>query len=150
MDFKDYKIMQMLEDANFSDEMELPPIPQKGWIKFFREILSMSSRQLGDRMGISQSRVSELEKGETEKTVKLKTLEKAAEALNCDLYYVLLPRHPVEDFLYDQAYAKTEPDIDLTRRIRNAEGEAFSYEEQEQMREEMIEKLLRNPKKLWQ
>ncbi|MGC6389978.1 helix-turn-helix domain-containing protein [Ewingella sp. S1.OA.A_B6] len=38
--------------------------PQKGWIRLFRTALGMSTRVLGEGYGLSQSRISLIEKGE--------------------------------------------------------------------------------------
>lgn len=66
--------------------------PRLGWIKAIRESLLMTTRQLADRMRISQATVTEMEKREAFKTITLETLERAATALNCNLIYALVPK----------------------------------------------------------
>lgn len=52
----------------------------------------MTTAQLGKRLGIAQASVVGLEKAEAEERIQLGTLRRAAEALNCELHYVLLPK----------------------------------------------------------
>jgi predicted DNA-binding mobile mystery protein A len=68
------------------------PPPKKGYINAIRKALYMSSAQLARRMGISQSGVSLLEKRERVSSVTLDTLDRAADALGCELHYELVPK----------------------------------------------------------
>lgn len=69
----------------------LPVRPSGGWLKAIRTALGMSTRQLGARIGVSQSRVSSIEKGEADGSITLNTLEKAAAGLGCRVVYMLVP-----------------------------------------------------------
>lgn len=66
--------------------------PKKGWIQLIRTTLGMSARALGERCGLSQSRISLIEKGEADGSLTLNTLEKVAEGLDCELVYFLVPK----------------------------------------------------------
>ena len=81
--------------------------PNKGWIRAVRDALGMSSTELAARMGISQQVVSEIERSERRATVKLKTLSRAAEAMDCELVYALVPRTSLEETVRAQARRKT-------------------------------------------
>jgi predicted DNA-binding mobile mystery protein A len=65
----------------------------------------MTTRQFAARMGITQSSVVALEKSEAEEKISLATLRRAAEALDCELQYVLVPRRPLADRVSAQARA---------------------------------------------
>ena len=52
----------------------------------------MSGTELAARMGVGQSTVSGLEQGEVQGTIRLDTLRRVADALDCDLVYYLSPR----------------------------------------------------------
>ena len=80
--------------------------PHKGWIRAIRDALGMSSTELAARMGISQQTVADLERSELHNTIKLETLRRAADALDCDLAYVLLPRTTLEQAVTAQARRK--------------------------------------------
>jgi predicted DNA-binding mobile mystery protein A len=65
--------------------------PAKGWINAIRTALGMSSRALGERIGLSQPRMIAIEQGEVDGSISLKTLEKAAQGLGCRVVYTLVP-----------------------------------------------------------
>ena len=66
--------------------------PRMGWVRAVRDALGMSTRQLAARMGVAQATVVQLERSEANGTVQLATLRRAADALNCDVVYALVPR----------------------------------------------------------
>lgn len=66
----------------------------------------MSSTELAARMGVSQQTVPDLERSELRNTIKLETLRRAADALDCDLAYVLLPRTSLDEAVKAQARRK--------------------------------------------
>jgi predicted DNA-binding mobile mystery protein A len=68
------------------------PRPSKGWIRTIRQALGVSSGELARRLGTSRQLPLQLEKGEAEDRVTLKSLRAAANALDCDLVYALVPR----------------------------------------------------------
>jgi predicted DNA-binding mobile mystery protein A len=82
--------------------------PPRGWVRAIRDALGMSSTELAGRMGVRQSSVSELERSEELETVKLETLRRAADALDCDLVYALVPRTSLEEAVRAQARRKAE------------------------------------------
>jgi predicted DNA-binding mobile mystery protein A len=77
--------------------------PPAGWIRAIRQSLGMSTAQLGARMGVSQPRVTMLEHGEAAGSITVKTLQRAAEALNCTLVYALVPKEPLEQMVRARA-----------------------------------------------
>lgn len=77
--------------------------PQKGWVRAIREALGMSSAQLAKRVGVSQPVLYNIEASEVAGTVKLKTLERVAAALNCRLIYALVPNEPLESMVRERA-----------------------------------------------
>ncbi|WP_164711128.1 mobile mystery protein A [Euzebya pacifica] len=83
----------------------VPPRPRAGWIRAIRDALGMSGRQLANRMGVSQQRVSALEHAEAEGSLTLDSLRNAADALGCDLVYALVPRTPLRDAIHARALA---------------------------------------------
>ncbi len=81
---------------------ELKP-PWQGWIRTLRDALGMTGADLARRMGVHQSRIPAIERGEREQTIKIDTLARAAESLDCDLVYVLVPRRSLDEMVADQA-----------------------------------------------
>jgi predicted DNA-binding mobile mystery protein A len=66
----------------------------------------MSSAELAARIGVSQQRVSQIEHNEVHETITLVTLRRAANALDCDLVYVLEPRTSLNEAVREQAHGK--------------------------------------------
>jgi predicted DNA-binding mobile mystery protein A len=82
--------------------------PQRGWIREIRNALGMSSTDLAARLGISQSTVSELERSEVHDSIKLGSLRRVADALDCDLFYFLAPRSTLGGAVRTQARRQAE------------------------------------------
>lgn len=68
------------------------PRPHAGWVRAIRDALGMSGPDLSQRMGVSPQSVHSMEQNEVAGSIRLETLRRAADALNCDLEYVLVPR----------------------------------------------------------
>jgi predicted DNA-binding mobile mystery protein A len=84
------------------------PNPRRGWIREIRDALGMSSTDLAGRLGTSQSSVSELERSEVHDSIKLGSLRRVADALDCDLFYFLAPRSTLDDAVRTQARQQAE------------------------------------------
>ena len=69
--------------------------PTGGWIRALRSALGMTAAQLGRRMGVGRQTVDGLERSERAGTIRLTSLRRAAEALDCDVVYALVPRTPL-------------------------------------------------------
>ncbi len=63
----------------------------------------MTGVQFGKRLGIRPQSVETLEKSETNASIQLKTLRRAAAALDCTLVYALVPNASLEDAVRDRA-----------------------------------------------
>jgi predicted DNA-binding mobile mystery protein A len=77
--------------------------PPKGWIRAIRDALGMSGVQFARRQGIRPQSVEALEKSEAEGAIQLKTLRRAAEALDCSLIYALVPNASLDGTISDRA-----------------------------------------------
>jgi predicted DNA-binding mobile mystery protein A len=94
---------QLDKRLKLSNNMDAFVRPPRGWIKVIREALGMTTAQLGRRLGVTQSRVVAIEQAEIRSSITLKTLERAARALDCRLVYALVPRRSLEDAVEDRA-----------------------------------------------
>ena len=92
-------------DTQLKPLRDMEPLirPGRGWIKAIREAIGMTTGQFARRLGVSQPRVAALEKAEADGVVTLKRLRQAAEALDCDFVYALVPRKPLEQVVKDRA-----------------------------------------------
>ena len=66
----------------------------------------MTTFEMAARMGVTQSRASQLERAEVEGSILLSTLERTAAALHCRVCYALVPEEPLEAIVYRQALQK--------------------------------------------
>lgn len=89
---KELKIKQVDKMLNDLAHRRVVKRPKKGWINLIRTALGMNTRALGERIGLSQPRVSLIEKGEIDGSITLNTLEKVAEGLECEFVYYLVPK----------------------------------------------------------
>ena len=78
--------------------------PPKGWLRAIRDALSMTGVQFARRLGVRPQSVETLEKSEANGTIQLKTLRRAAEALDCTLVYALVPNRSLEEAMRERAY----------------------------------------------
>jgi len=67
--------------------------PSNGWIKTIRTAIGMSQKQLANRLGIKMQSVSHLEMNEIDYSITLKSLKKAANSLECELHYFIVPKN---------------------------------------------------------
>jgi predicted DNA-binding mobile mystery protein A len=65
--------------------------PANGWISAIRKALCMSTRQVAERIGITQQSAARLESNEADDSITLKSLRKVGEALDCKLVYAFVP-----------------------------------------------------------
>ena len=82
----------------------------------------MTTRQLAARLRVSQPTLVALEKGEVFETISLKTLRRAAAALDCSVVYALVPNQPLDDMVLARALALAEAQrarTDQTMRLEN-------------------------------
>src|SRR5580704_18299082 len=87
----------------------------------------MTALELGVRMGVSQPRVSQLERAEREGTIQLWNLERVAQALHATLFYALVPIEPLEDIVRRQARLKATNELaENSRTARFLLGESAS------------------------
>ena len=80
-------------------------VPPRGWIRAIRTALGMSQSDLAVRLGVSPQAVQQFEASESDGSVRLSTLRRAAEALDCTLVYALVPRSSLEETV--EARART-------------------------------------------
>jgi predicted DNA-binding mobile mystery protein A len=83
----------------------------------------MSTFELGTRLGVGASRVTQIERAEVTGTLRLASLERTAEALGCELCYALVPKEPLEQMVRRRALAKAAARLGVST-PREVGGEA--------------------------
>lgn len=116
--------------------------PHKGWIRAIRDALGMSSTELASRIGVSQQRVSQMEHSEVQETITLGTLRRAADALDCDLVYVLEPRTSLEESVREQARTKAARHLAPLAHHGRLEDQALTDEDEAAQLEEFASRFI--------
>lgn len=127
------------------DRFDAPP---KGWVRAVKDALGMTGVQLAHRLGVRPQTVDALERSEANGTIQLKTLMRAAEALDCRLVYALVPNHTLEQTVNARAHAVAARDIGRVAHTMKPEAQ----ETGEAVRERRIEDYVRDELKardLW-
>jgi len=108
----------------------------------------MSTTEMAKRMGVIQQRVSQLEQNEVSDRIELGTLRQAADALNCDLVYVLLPRTPLEDAVRKQARRKAGAIVEPVAHHSRLEDQSLTAADTQAQVDELAERLI-DHRDLW-
>ena len=124
--------------------------PQRGWIRAIREALGMSGRHLASRLGVSKMRIADMERAEVTGATSLKTLRRAAEAMDCVLVYALVPKTSLNDTLQKQARQKARQDTARASHTMALEDQALSRDDTDKATEIAAASLLAKiPRTLW-
>ncbi len=116
-----------------------------GWINTVREAIGMTAVQLAKRLGVTQPRIAKLESNE--ENLKLSTMKKAAEALNCEFVYYFKPKTSFQDIVQNQAKKKAEEillGVNLNMALENQDVET-----QEAVGDLVNDFINTNTKRIW-
>lgn len=118
------------------------PRPRRGWIREIRESLGMSARQLGARIGVTQSTLAVFERREVEGTITLHSLERIAAALDCRFVYALVPHESLEQMVQHRAHQLAEGIVDGVAHTMRLENQSEDIQTRRQRIEQEAEHLL--------
>jgi predicted DNA-binding mobile mystery protein A len=108
-DFRNLRLKQLDRSLEPYRAARLVPRPPHGWIRALRQGLGVSSGELGRRMGTSRQLPLQLEKGEADDRITLRSLRAIAGALDCDLVYALVPRaNSLQESVESRVVSKAE------------------------------------------
>ena len=124
--------------------------PPAGWIRSIRQALGMSAAELGARMGLSKARVLAIEKSEAAGALNLDTIHRAAEALDCTLVYVLIPRKPLDQTVRERALEVAAEHLSAVDHTMRLEDQGVSGQTAQRQLHEVADDLVRrSPRSLW-
>lgn len=151
MDYWDKKVVREQLDKKFEVlKGFVGVLPPQGWIKTMREVLGLSSAQLGKKVGIDQSRISRLENAEKNGNLRLSSLQKIAKCLNMKFVYGFVPEDTLESMVRDQAKRIALKRMEMLDNTMRLEKQALSPEDKNKALEDMIDKILiEQPKDFW-
>lgn len=125
--------------------------PPKGWLRAIRDALGMTTRQVARRAAVSQPTVTSWEQSETRDTITLGKLREAAEALNCELVYALVPKKPLEQQVHERAAQVADAQLGRTHHTMRLEAQGLRAQDLERERTRLIDALMRaKPSQLWE
>ncbi|HZT41223.1 MAG TPA: mobile mystery protein A [Chthonomonadaceae bacterium] len=126
------------------------PTPKRGWLREIREALGLSAQQLARRLGVLQSAVSKMEQAEVERTITLRRLQMAAEAMDCDLVYCFVPRRSLDEIVREQAGRRAEELFEDIGHSMALEDQRLISIQQKQAISELTDELARTTSRdLW-
>jgi predicted DNA-binding mobile mystery protein A len=125
--------------------------PPRGWLRAVRDALGLTTRQYAARLGVSQPQVVAYEKGEVEESISVANLRRAAEALDCELVYALVPRRPLTETLRKRAEQIADARLARMGHTMRLENQEVAGPELKRQRDSMVDELLRGKlRRLWE
>lgn len=108
----------------------------------------MSRDELGQRLGVTRQRVLAIEAAEAGGALKLDTLRRAAEALDCSLVYALVPRESLQSAVERRAREVAERHVERAGHTMLLEGQLGGAVDHERLVAGLAEQLARS-RGLW-
>lgn len=128
---------------------ETPP-PRGGWLRAVRQALNMSAAQVARRLGITRQGVADQERREVAGTITLAALRRTAAAMDCDLYYAIVPRSPTGEILRARARRVAAARLGRAAHSMSLEKQNVPGGELQQQVEDVAEQILRElPRSMW-
>lgn len=144
------RIRQLDETLGDFQSLRWKRAPRGGWIKELRTALGMRNAQLAKRLGKSITSAAALQRNEARGGITLNSLRKAADALNCDVAYALVPRVPLEETLDNRIRQKARERVARLGRTMALEAQTLASTESDQQVEDLVQKWkLEMPPDLW-
>ena len=102
----------------------------------------MSAAALAARMGITSGAVTRLEQSEAADRIRLDTLRRAADALDCDLIYLLVPRRRLTTVVRERARELAHWQVAAVEQTMSLEDQATGQarEMEDQLTEQLLER----------
>ena len=144
--------LQQLEEVTrpFRPLVDTRP-PRRGWIRALQQALGVTNRQLAKRLRLKPQTIEDMQEYEAKETIKLRTLRKLAEALDCRLAYAVVPNKPLEEMRLDQARKVARRQLQQVAHSMNLEAQGISDADETREFDRLVQKLLAgNPRKLWE
>jgi predicted DNA-binding mobile mystery protein A len=138
-------------DEQLAPWRDLPYLrPRAGWLRAIREALGMTVRQFAKTAGVAPSTAQAAERAEARGDISFSTLARYAEALGCELRYVLVPTRPLLQVIEQRAENIARAEVAAVHHSMALEDQATSQEQVERQVAELRRKLLEGPRsRLW-
>lgn len=67
-------------------------VPARGWLRAIREAVSLTQLDVATRAGVKRQSYAQFENAEERGSISIASMRRAAEAMDCELVYFVLPR----------------------------------------------------------
>lgn len=125
-------------------------VPREGWVRAIRQSLGMSMRAFSRRVGFKEpASVKDLERNERLGTITLQTLRRAAEALDADFVYAVVPRKSLRETVSTRAREIAEQRIRPLAKSMALEEQGLTDSQIARQIEELTRELEQKPEALW-
>jgi predicted DNA-binding mobile mystery protein A len=125
-------------------------VPREGWLRGIRTSLGMSMRSFATRLGFKEpASVKEMESNERAGTITLQTLRRAADALDADLVYAIIPRKPLRQMVAERAKEVARQRVSPLAKSMALEEQGLTKAQTERQVEELARELEQKPELLW-
>lgn len=125
--------------------------PAGGWIRAIRTATKRSRKQLAERLGVSTEAVRQLEEREASDSITLRSLREAANALDLQLTYILLPKaESLEEQIRENARKLATKIVMRTHQHMRLEDQEINAEALEKAITETTDELVSNlDQRIW-
>ena len=148
--FANLQLQQLDAALSKLRDKHMPSRPVIGWVKAVRESLGMSASALARKLGVTPHSISKLEKAEAEEKITLASLRKLANALDCELQYILVPRQSLEEIMKDRAISVARERLLPISHSMALEGQAVDKSIAEKQVQLLAQEILNGPRRnLW-
>ena len=152
MKSRDFLRIHQVEEAisPFRNVIDVPR-PQRGWVRAIQEALGITNVQLAKLLKLKPQTIEGMQKHEVTGSIKLKTLERLAEALGCRLVYAIVPSKPIDEIRRDRAHTIARRRLQHVSHSMKLEDQGVGNMAEERAIDRLVEELLAaNPKRLWE
>lgn len=122
--------------------------PPLGWLRAIRESLGMPRDELARRLGVTRQSVADIERSEAEGTIRIETLRRVADALECTVVYALVPSTSLEGMVDRRAREVVAEEMAVARHTMLLEDQATSAEQNDRIVDDAVDRAKRSPR-LW-
>lgn len=124
--------------------------PRAGWVKTLRRSLGITNRDFAKRIGSNfVGSVQEIERNELSGKITLESLRRAADALDADLVYALVPRTPLRKQIRARAHAVAKERLRPIAHSMALEAQSLTPSQKKRQIEDLAQDLEKRPKDLW-
>jgi predicted DNA-binding mobile mystery protein A len=67
-------------------------MPARGWLRAVREAVGLTQHQVAEKAAVKRQSYAQFEAAEERGSISVGSLRRAAEAMDCELFYFIVPR----------------------------------------------------------